>query len=99
MREIVQRFAVLALLLATPAVGVAQTPETAPPAVVESAETADQDATAAFPVRDTAPRLQRAYLHVFLAFGVAWLLILAYAMTLGSRFSRLEKDLERFKRS
>ena len=54
---------------------------------------------AGFPVRDTAPRLQRAYLHVFLAFGIAWLMILGYGVTLGRRFNRLEEDLERYTRS
>lgn len=89
-------FVALALAGAAPAAASQQSTTTPAPAVVRAQE--DADADAAFPVRDTAPRLQRAYLHVFLAFGIAWVLIFGYAVTLGKRFNRLEQDLERFNR-
>lgn len=99
MKEIVQRIALLVFLLALPMTGAGQS--TAPTPAPPSAEIvqAQEQQEMAFPVRDTAPRLQRAYLHVFLAFGIAWVLLLIYAVSLGNRFKRLERDLERLRRS
>lgn len=42
-----------------------------------------------------APRLERAYWHVFLAFGIAWALILGYAVLLNRRVGTAERDLAR----
>lgn len=45
------------------------------------------------PVDLLAQRSERAYRHVFLAFGVAWLLVLAYALVLGRRLGELERRI------
>jgi hypothetical protein len=42
-----------------------------------------------------APRSGRAYSHVFLAFGIAWALMLGFVVVLGRRFAAVERDLAR----
>ena len=42
-----------------------------------------------------APRSGRAYNHVFLAFGIAWALMLGFIVVLGRRFAAVERDLLR----
>jgi hypothetical protein len=42
-----------------------------------------------------APRSGRAYSHVFLAFGIAWALMLGFVVALGRRFAAVERDLAR----
>ena len=44
-----------------------------------------------------APRSGRAYNHVFLAFGIAWALMLGFVVMLGRRFAAVERDLSRFR--
>lgn len=39
------------------------------------------------------PRTLRAYWHVFIAFGLAWVLLFGYAISVGRRFSRLEQEV------
>lgn len=39
------------------------------------------------------PRSMRAYWHVFIAFGLTWLLLLGYIVSLGRRFSQLEREV------
>ncbi|HET7460582.1 MAG TPA: CcmD family protein [Longimicrobium sp.] len=39
------------------------------------------------------PRTLRAYWHVFAAFTIAWLLVFGYALSLGRRFARLEREI------
>ena len=47
------------------------------------------------PVRNEPPRTLRAQSHVYIAFAVAWLLLFGYALWLGRRFARLERELDR----
>jgi CcmD family protein len=47
------------------------------------------------PLRPTPPRTLRAYWHVFTAFAVAWILLFGYALSLGRRFTRVERELQR----
>jgi hypothetical protein len=41
------------------------------------------------------PATDRAYRHVFLAFGVAWALILVYGVVLARRVAAAERDVSR----
>jgi CcmD family protein len=40
------------------------------------------------------PRTLRAYWHVFIAFTLAWLFLFGYALSLGRRFGRLEREID-----
>jgi CcmD family protein len=89
------------VLLAVPAQAVAQ--ETAP-APAAAAQPAPQEPifTAASPAetatglpRTGVDRTMRGYWHLFIAFAVTWLLLFGYAISLGRRFSALERKLER----
>lgn len=40
------------------------------------------------------PRTLRAYWHVFIAFMLAWLFLFGYALSLGSRFRKLEREVD-----
>jgi CcmD family protein len=40
------------------------------------------------------PRTLRAYGHVFIAFALAWVLLFGYALSLGRRFGRLEREVD-----
>ena len=40
------------------------------------------------------PRTLRAYWHVFIAFTLAWLFLFGYALSLGRRFGRLEREVD-----
>ena len=46
------------------------------------------------PSRPAPPRTLRAHWHVFVAFALAWALLFGYALSLGRRFARLERDLQ-----
>lgn len=50
---------------------------------------------AAAPAALPAPGTQRAYWHVFLAFGIAWALLLGYVVLLNRRLAEAERDLAR----
>ncbi len=39
------------------------------------------------------PRTLRAYWHVFIAFAVTWVLLFGYALSLGRRWARLEREI------
>ena len=43
------------------------------------------------------PDQRRAYLHVFIAFGVAWALILGYVVLLGRRIAEARRQFERLR--
>jgi CcmD family protein len=47
------------------------------------------------PLRETPPRTLRAYWHVFAVFAIAWILLFGYALSLGRRFARVERELRR----
>jgi CcmD family protein len=82
---------------AAPALARAQA--TAPAA---SADTAGPPITAApaagsthgLPIQAAPPRTLRAYWHVFVAFTLAWVMVFGYALWLGARFSKLEREVE-----
>ena len=73
--------------------GLAITPGEAIPGGVTIAaaqEAAAQPAPAALD-----PSTRRAYRHVFIAFGVAWALMLGYVIMLDRRYAVVERALER----
>ncbi|MEW5927849.1 MAG: CcmD family protein [Gemmatimonadota bacterium] len=45
------------------------------------------------PQRAVPPRTLRDYTHVFVAFAVAWLLLFGYVVSLGRRWSAVEREL------
>ena len=52
-----------------------------------------------YAVVQTPPATLRAYAHVFIAFGLAWLFLFGYALSLGRRFRRLEQDIDSLRAS
>ena len=62
--------------------------QTAPPAVEQITPSSP------LPTRPAPPRTLRAHWHVFVAFALAWALLFGYALSLGRRFARLERDLQ-----
>lgn len=84
--------AALTLSLATPA-----TPAAAQDSV-PAATAVTQPSTPAYAVQ-TPPATLRAYAHVFIAFGLAWLALFGYALSLGRRFRRLEQDVDSLRTS
>jgi len=71
-----------------------------PPAARASAQSAPPAAVAAqtapLPGEQASapPRTLRAYWHVFIAFGLAWLFLFGYAISLGRRFRKLEREVD-----
>lgn len=49
--------------------------------------------------RYTPPRTLRAYAHVFIAFTVAWVLLLGYMVSLSRKFKRVEEQVAALSRS
>ncbi|MFL5385442.1 MAG: CcmD family protein [Longimicrobiaceae bacterium] len=82
--------AAAALMLAVAPASPACAQAAAPPAAVT------QPAASALPgVQAPAPpRTLRAYWHVFIAFGLAWLFLFGYALSLGRRFRNLEHEVD-----
>ncbi|HEX8275847.1 MAG TPA: CcmD family protein [Longimicrobiaceae bacterium] len=101
-----RRFA-FALLLALPALAPAglraQEPSSAPAAGAQAGGTAaDPSASlqtrsvepgSALPQRAAPPRTLREYTHVFVAFALAWILLFGYVVSLGRRWSAVEREL------
>ena len=77
----------LASAPASPATAQAAAP---PAAVVQGAPLPGAQAPAP-------PRTLRAYWHVFIAFGLAWVFLFGYALSLGRRFRNLEREVEALK--
>ncbi|CAN5239131.1 hypothetical protein BH20GEM2_BH20GEM2_21830 [soil metagenome] len=75
---------ILLLLAAAPTVAPSQA-TTAPAPTV----------TGGLPAQPIPPRTLRAQAHVYVAFTLAWLLVFGYAVSLGRRFARVERELER----
>ena len=96
---------VLALVALLGTSGGAQTPDSAaasaPAAVTGGAVGGAAGATVgAQPAVPSGPRLPppattRAYVHVFLAFGIAFLLFAGYVVMVGRRFARIEEEIGR----
>lgn len=103
MRSLIRRFALL-LAIATAPAHVAHAQESAATTAAESAPAAVQPttdpvagSTHGVPLaRPQAERTLRPYWHVFVAFALAWALLFGYAISLGRRFARLERDLSGF---
>ena len=91
----------LALLLPTPARGQEAGGGNGGAAVEATADPAADGsvAQAAPPAGEllVAPRSGRAYSHVFLAFGIAWVLVLGFVVVLGRRFAAVERDLSQLR--
>jgi len=79
-------------LAVTPAGPTSAQTTVAPPAatLTQSAPLPGQQAPAP-------PRTLRAYWHVFIAFGLAWVFLFGYALSLGRRFRNLEREVEALK--
>jgi CcmD family protein len=73
------------------------TPEGAVPTAAQPVDRGTEAATepSGLPLRATPPPTMRAYWHVFAAFAIAWALLFGYALFLGRRFGRLERELRR----
>jgi CcmD family protein len=93
--------AALLALAPAPARALAQD---AAPAAASTADSATGAPLVAAPAASTAPsglpapsgppRTLRAYWHVFVAFTLAWLLLFGYAISLGRRFGKVERELD-----
>ena len=86
------------MLLGSPSAIAAQGGGTTPAPTVQSDPAftaAEAPAAAGLPQRAAAERTMRGYWHLFIAFAVTWLLLFGYAISLGRRFSALERKLER----
>ncbi len=93
----------LALPALAPAGLRAQEPSTAPAAQAQAGGTAaDPSASlqtrtvepgAGLPQRAAPPRTLRDYTHVFVAFALAWILLFGYVVSLGRRWSAVEREL------
>jgi CcmD family protein len=96
---------VLALLAATPAGLRAQEPSSAVPAAAAQApggtaadpsaslQTRTVESSSGLPQRAAPPRTLRDYTHVFVAFALAWILLFGYVLSLGRRWSAVERQL------
>ena len=62
-----------------------------------STPTLAQDTSTGLPGVASQPRTLRAYTHVFVAFGVAWVLLFGYTVYVGRKFGQLEEELKRLK--
>lgn len=103
------RLFAFSLLLALPALAPAglraQEPSSAPAAEAQaqaggtaadpsaSLQTRTVEPEAGLPQRAAPPRTLRDYTHVFVAFAVAWILLFGYVVSLGRRWSAVEREL------
>ena len=58
-----------------------------------SLQTRTVESGSALPQRAAPPRTLRDYTHVFVAFAVAWILLFGYVVSLGRRWSAVEREL------
>jgi CcmD family protein len=96
-------FFFLALLAAAPAGLRAQESSSAAPAAQApggtapdpsaSLQTRSVEPSAGLPQRAAPPRTLRDYTHVFAAFALAWILLFGYVVSLGRRWSAVEREL------
>ena len=68
------------------------------PVAAPPAPAADAPSASGLP-RYTPPRTMRAYTHVFVAFAVAWALLLGYMVFLARKFRRVEEQVAALARS
>jgi CcmD family protein len=101
MRSHIRHLALALLLATTAAPAMAQdapaaAAESAAPAVEAVSQPAPEvvgSTTHGVPLARPAERTLRPYWHVFIAFALAWALLFGYALSLGRRFGRLEREL------
>jgi CcmD family protein len=54
-----------------------------------------QEGFRAIQAQQAADRTMRGYWHLFIAFALSWVVLFGYVVSLGSRFGKLERELER----
>ena len=69
-------------------------PQAAAPAPTSAATTASSPASSGLPTEPAPPRTLRAYKHVWIAFTLAWVLLFGYVVSVGRRFSKVEREVE-----
>jgi CcmD family protein len=93
MRRLLPVLALSLALLAPAALRAQAAPDTSAAAV--AAAPAPASASDGLPQRVGPPRTLKAYWHVFIAFAIAWVLLFGYTLSLGRRFARVERELQR----
>ena len=93
MRRLLSVLAISLALLAPAALRAQAAPDTSAAAV--AAAPAPASAADGLPQRVGPPRTLKAYWHVFIAFAIAWILLFGYTLSLGRRFARVERELQR----
>ena len=91
MRRLLSVLALAFALLAPAALRAQAAPDTSAATVAAPAPASDSG----LPQRAGPPRTLKAYWHVFIAFAIAWVLLFGYALSLGRRFARVERELQR----
>jgi CcmD family protein len=71
----------------------AQAPGGTAPDPSASLQTRSVGSSAGLPQRAAPPRTLRDYTHVFAAFALAWILLFGYVVSLGRRWSAVEREL------
>lgn len=101
-RRLVMSFVVALLVLAPIGVRAQETSSSVPAAQAPGGTSADPSASlqtrsvessSGLPQRAAPPRTLRDYTHVFAAFAIAWLLLFGYVVSLGRRWSAVEREL------
>ena len=89
--------ALVLALAAAPAAGAqgGTAPAEAPVSLSPVAPETGRIVSGGLPQRAAPPRTLRDYWHVFVAFALAWVLLFGYVVSLGRRFARVERDLQR----
>jgi CcmD family protein len=74
----------------------AASPASSPAAAEQSGTSAAPQSapSSGLPQQSAPARTMRAYWHVFVAFALAWLLLFAYALSLGRKFARIEREMD-----
>jgi CcmD family protein len=93
MRRLLSVLALAFALLAPTALRAQAAPDTSAATVAAPAPASLSDS--GLPQRAGPPRTLKAYWHVFIAFAIAWILLFGYALSLGRRFARVERELQR----
>lgn len=101
-RRFVLLLAVAALAAAPAGLRAQEAPSAAPTAQAPGVADADPSASigtrtvdsgSGLPQRAAPPRTLRDYTHVFVAFALAWILLFGYVLSLGRRWSAVEREL------
>ena len=93
MRRLLSVLAISLALLSPAALRAQAAPDTSTAAV--AAAPVPTSVSDGLPQRAGPPRTLKAYWHVFIAFAIAWILLFGYALSLGRRFARVERELQR----